>query len=600
MAEAAAKHSRGVSLQVALLALVAAAFLAGIVPAGLTLERWAARELEARVRADLSLAPRLLADRNAAVGDAIMMHAKDVAHAPGLAAAVAAGDRAAAVRGADGVARSFNSHPVLVGPDGGSWVGPPPSAMMVEATRRGEMPVATVAERGTLYLVSIAPLQSGGAWSGAAGVAVPVDEAAAGALAGLSRSDLVVVVGDDGTRAASPGAGVLAGELAAAAARGAARAPGELRHGGARWLYASAPMKGATVVFARDLRRELAILGPLRRALAATAAGGLALALLLGAVLARGIARPARVLAAAAGRLSRGDFDAPLAASPVREVARVTEAFGAMRATLAVRIEELRTANRLLEERQARLTALQSELIHRERVAASGRIAAELAHEIRNPVANLRNCLELLHRRLAGDPEGREYAALAVDELLRMHELAERMLHLNRPRDPAVGACDAAAVAREVAALSRIGPTGGEVTVAERTAGRSVAAIPPDALKQVLLNLVQNARDAASGGLELEIVVAREGGSVVLTTCDNGPGIPPAIRGRIFDPFFTTHATAGGVGLGLFVVEGLVRGHGGTVAVEDAPGGGACFRITLPAGEVAAAEGAPVAAEAAL
>ncbi|HEU0079639.1 MAG TPA: hypothetical protein VFQ76_18420, partial [Longimicrobiaceae bacterium] len=117
MAEAAAKPPRGVSLQVALLALVAAAFLAGIVPAGLTLERWVARELEARVRADLALAPRLLADRNAAVGDAIMMHAKDVAHAPGLAAAVASGDRAAAVRGADEVARSFDSHPVLVGPD---------------------------------------------------------------------------------------------------------------------------------------------------------------------------------------------------------------------------------------------------------------------------------------------------------------------------------------------------------------------------------------------------------------------------------------------------------------------------------------------------
>jgi two-component system, NtrC family, sensor kinase len=294
-----------------------------------------------------------------------------------------------------------------------------------------------------------------------------------------------------------------------------------------------------------------------------------------------------RVLASAAGSVSRGDFGAPLAASPVREVAAVTGAFGEMRSALAVRIEELRTANRLLEERQSRLTALQSELIQRERVAAGGRVAAELAHEIRNPVASLRNCLELLQRRLVDDPEGREYAALAIDELLRMHELAERMLHLNRPRDPAVGRCDAAQVAREVAALARIGADG--VVVSVVADGPMPAAIPPDALKQVLINLVQNARDAVPRGLEMEIIVERGDGLVRVATCDNGPGIPPEIRRRIFDPFFTTRATAGGVGLGLFVVEGVIRGHGGTVAVDDAPGGGACFRIAVPAADPAAA-----------
>jgi signal transduction histidine kinase len=412
-------------------------------------------------------------------------------------------------------------------------------------------------------------------------VAVPVDEAAAGALAGLTRSELVVVTAADGTWTASPTNHPLAAEVT----RLTARAPADsavhfVPKTDNNCLYAAAPMKGATVVFVRDLRREMALLGPLRGALAATGAGALALALLLGSVLARGIARPVRVLAAAAGSVTRGDFSAPLPASPVREVARVTGAFGGMRDSLAVRIEELRTANRLLEERQVRLTALQSELIQRERVAAGGRVAAELAHEIRNPVASLRNCLELLQRRLAGDPEGLEYAALAIDELLRMHELAERMLHLNRPRDPSVGSCDAAGVAREVATLARIGSDASIAVVAD---GPVLAAIPPDALKQVLLNLVQNARDAIPQGLDMEIIIERRGGSVLLAACDNGPGIPPAIRARVFDPFFTTRATAGGVGLGLFVVEGVVRGHGGSVSVEDAPGGGTCFRIQLPA-----------------
>jgi signal transduction histidine kinase len=587
----------GIPLQLALLVLVAAAFLAGMVPAGVMLERWVARELESRVRADLALAPRLLADRNAAVGDAVMMHAKDVAHAAGLGAAVAGGDREAAVRGAEDVARTFHSGGVVVGPDGRGWAGPAATPEMLEATRRGEMPVAVLADSSGMYLVSIAPVENGGAWTGAAGVAVPLDEAAAGALAGLTRSDLVVVTLGDGARISSPAGHPLAEGIARAAAADDS-AVHALPADGGRWLYAAAPMKGATVVFARDLRREQALLGPLRRALTATGAGALALALLLGAVLARGIARPVRVLASAAGSVSRGDFGAPLAASPVREVAAVTGAFGEMRSALAVRIEELRTANRLLEERQARLTALQSELIQRERVAAGGRVAAELAHEIRNPVASLRNCLELLQRRLVDDPEGREYAALAIDELLRMHELAERMLHLNRPRDPAVGRCDAAEVAREVAALARIGADAAEVSVSVVADGAAPAAIPPDALKQVLINLVQNARDAVPRGLAMEIMVERMDGEVRVTTCDNGPGIPVEIRRRVFDPFFTTRATGGGVGLGLFVVEGVVRGHGGTVSVEDAPGGGACFRITLPGADTALAKTAGAAATA--
>jgi signal transduction histidine kinase len=584
MAAQDSQRASGISLQVALLALVAAAFLAGMIPAGLLLERWVARELEVRVRADLMLAPRLLADRNAAVGDMMMMHAKELAHSVGLGDAVAAENREGAVHLADAGARALNSLAVLIGPDGGAWAGPPAPGGMIEATRRGEMPVGVVSDSGTLYTISIAPVEASATWTGAAGVATPLDEAAAGSLAGLTRSDLVIVLADDGTRVAAP-AGTEAEEDVVGAGA-AAIVDGELHSlsvAGAPFVYSVAPLNGGRVIFARDMSNALAILGPLRRALTATAAGALALALLLGAIMARGIARPVRALATAAGRLSEGDFQAPLAASAVTEVQRVTSAFDEMRRALAIRIDQLREANRLLEERQARLSALQSELIQRERVAATGRIAAELAHEIRNPVANLRNCLELLHRRLGNDPEGREYAALAIDELLRMHELAERMLQLNRPRAPTVDQCDAAEVATEVAALARVGVSAGDVSVRVEGDGRAMTAVLPDALKQVLLNLVQNARDAKPHGLEVTIRIAREKDIVVIEVSDNGPGISPEIRDRIFDPFFTTRETAGGVGLGLFVVEGIVRGHGGTVSVSEGAAGGAQFRIILPA-----------------
>lgn len=254
-----------------------------------------------------------------------------------------------------------------------------------------------------------------------------------------------------------------------------------------------------------------------------------------------------------------------------------------MRTALAARLKELHDSNRELADRQARLTALQGELIQRERLAASGRMVAELAHEIRSPVAALRNCLEVLLRRLDGDPPGREFANLAIDELLRMHELAERMLDLNRPADPGRAACRVGTVAREVRALMYAGsPDGYSIEISGEDAS---AAIPPDALKQVFLNLVGNAREAVGKGLQLNVEVRAVDSGVRVSVHDNGPGIPPEILPRIFDPFFTTKTNTGGVGLGLSVAEGIVRKYGGRIYAETSvPDGGASFVLELPGG----------------
>lgn len=572
---------RTLSLRLAVLALVGTALLAALVPVGLLAGRWLASELEVRAARDVALAPAILEDRNRAVSDGIMMHAKDLAGTPALVDALLRADTVTARRVAIDVARMFNQAPIVVDARGAVWEGPAPPPGLVGETRGGGMPAAVVEHAGLLHHISIAPVMRDGRWLGAAGVASPLDEAWAGVLAGLTRSDVVLVLGPAGGRVtSSPDMdAAVASALASAEAAGEV---GEVRAGDARYLVRSAPMAGATVVFARDLRRDLAMLPQLRRVLLVSGAAAFALAILLGSVLAVLVVRPVSALAAAADRLSRGDFDAPLSSTPVRELSRVTQAFDAMRAALASRIDELRAANRMLEERQARLAALQAELIRRERVAASGRMAVELAHEIRNPVANLRNCLELLERRLSEDPQGREYAALAIDELLRMHELAERMLDLNRSHEGARD-CDATAVARDVAALTRVGDDGARLSVTVHGEASRRAAIPPEALKQVLLNLVQNARQAVPENLVLRIDVGGDNGSTWLTVSDNGPGIPEALRARIFDPFFTTRQSAGGLGLGLFLVEGVVRGVGGSLSVSDAANGrGAAFRITLP------------------
>jgi signal transduction histidine kinase len=348
-----------------------------------------------------------------------------------------------------------------------------------------------------------------------------------------------------------------------------------------------------TAVFARRLDEELAVLPELRRVAALSAAAALLIALALGWALAARVARPVQQLAGAAAAFGAGNLDAPVASSSIREVDQVTTTFTDMRSALAARMAELREANAALTDRNTRLTALQADLMQRDRLVAAGRLVAQLAHEIRNPVASLRNCLELIRRRVEHDPEAREFTDLAIDELLRMHELAEQMLDLARPRDPGASRCRPVLVAREVARLASVVAShpGSSAAAIELTGDDDAeAAMAPDALKQVLLNLLQNSRDASTsdGPVGVRIAIVSAGSRVVIDVFDDGPGIPPDILPRVFDPFFTTKDAVHGVGLGLFVAEGLVRAAGGSIAARnarDASGTayrGAWFHIELP------------------
>jgi signal transduction histidine kinase len=356
---------------------------------------------------------------------------------------------------------------------------------------------------------------------------------------------------------------------------------------GHMFLAVSATLGGdTTVVLTRDRAAVLSVISELHRVAFLSVAAALAVALALGAVLATRIARPVSQLSAAASAMAQGSFDAPLPTSRIDEVARVAEQFGEMRAALDRRMSELKEANEALADRNARLGALQADLMQRDRLAASARLVGQLAHEVRNPVANLRNLLELIRRQSGDNRNVIEFADLAIDELLRMHELAEQMLDLNRPRDPSAKACAPTLVAREVARLAVAGAPDGALVVDVRGPDDAFAAIAPDALKQVFVNLVQNAREAVSQNdaarrTEIEIDVRTTGGSIRIGVADNGPGIPETERSRIFDPFYSTKREMAGVGLGLFVAEGLVRSAGGRLTVRDAPSGGALFEIEL-------------------
>jgi signal transduction histidine kinase len=351
-----------------------------------------------------------------------------------------------------------------------------------------------------------------------------------------------------------------------------------------RLLIRLAPLGDyATAVLVRDLSRDRAVVGELRRIALASIGVAAVLALIVGAFFAMRLAKPVVSLAWAADRLATGDFHAPLDRHRIRELARLADAFDAMRRALASRIDELAGANRELADRQERLSALQAELIQRDRLASAGHLVAQLAHEIRNPVANVRNCLEVIRRRTSDDADVTEFADMAIDELLRMHELAEQMLDLHRPRDQTTQRSDPSAIASEVVSLVSVGAPNTLRIELDATPNRD-ARIAPDALKQVLLNVVQNAREAVRDAGTIAVRVGGGNGDIEIRVTDSGPGIPTDVLPRVFDPFFTTKGGVHGVGLGLFVAEGIVRGVGGRMTASNV-NGGARFTITLPAAE---------------
>ena len=584
------------TLQRALLATVSVSILAGMIPSAIALDRRIASALEARARLDLSLAPRVLADRNGSTADMLMMHAKEFAHVDGLADALSRSDHAQTLALVERARLTLGNIAIVVGPDGRSWTGPAVDSGLVAQTRAGKMPVIVRQAGSAIQHVALAPVERDGHWVGAAGLLAPVDAGAAGVLSGLTRSDVVILSARDGAAAATTLDTATTRELVAAVRAGAlaGKATGGARDlllGGRRRLLVTAPLGDAGIVlFTRALADELAVLPELRRVAFFSAVAALVFALTLGGLLAARVARPVEQLSDAAQAITTGEFGAPLPASRIHEVKRVSETFDVMRRALALRLDELRRANDELVDRNARLTALQADLMQRDRLTATGRLVAQLAHEIRNPVANLRNCLELIRRRVSDDPEAREFTDLAIDELLRMHELAEQMLDLNRPRDGYMMRCCPAAVAREVATLSSLGQTKGRVAVASADADHAMVPLAPDALKQVLVNLVQNARDAvhstpasvSAGGDDIDIALMTSGADMIIEVRDRGPGIRQNILARIFDPFFTTKDAMHGVGLGLFVAEGLVRTAGGRLSAGNREDGGAWFRIELP------------------
>jgi signal transduction histidine kinase len=320
-----------------------------------------------------------------------------------------------------------------------------------------------------------------------------------------------------------------------------------------------------------------ATLGRVKLFLGLGVLAGTALALLAGLAVARRAMRPVADLTHAAKDVARTRDPAvalpqPRADDEVADLARTLEEM--LRALDAARRE---TESTLERERE---------------------FVADASHELRTPLTSVLANLELLEADLRG--EDAEIAGSALRSTQRMRRLVADLLFLARAdtgRRPGREPADLGAIVREAA--GETAPLAGEHRIAVEAPSGVVVRGSADDLHRLALNLLQNAVVHTPTGSAVKAVVRREGGpegadgpgSAVLEVSDDGPGVPPEVRDRVFERFARGagdgRGPAGpggrGSGLGLPIVRAVAEAHGGSVALDDAEGGGARFTVRLPA-----------------
>jgi signal transduction histidine kinase len=265
--------------------------------------------------------------------------------------------------------------------------------------------------------------------------------------------------------------------------------------------------------------------------------------------------------------------------------------------------DELARQNRKLAEALAELKAAETKMVHTERLAAVGELAAGVAHEANNPVNFAKNaattmrgyvseCMELATNMSGTAPMSLKEPLAAIEELSgivedgldRTGRLIGDLRDFAAPRQGERAAVDLVEVAKSALQLTSYAFQKAGVSV-NFTADAAVPSVKGDrqALGQVLLNLLKNAAEAfEEPGGSVEVSVRGLKGGVEVAVEDSGPGVPLQIEEQVFDPFFSTKPAGRGTGLGLSISRQVVVDHGGSINVSSGSGGGARFVFWLP------------------
>jgi signal transduction histidine kinase len=272
--------------------------------------------------------------------------------------------------------------------------------------------------------------------------------------------------------------------------------------------------------------------------------------------------------------------------------------FNEMVARIGAFNEELRTrvaeATGELERLNGLLFAMQRRLGHAERLALSGRVMAEVAHEVGTPLHSIAGHLELLRKDFGPEgpnDEATRRLAIVETQLQRVSGIITGLLDVTRRAPGEPGPVDLERLARDTVELVRPGVASAGVALYVRgESGPATVRGRRDQLQQVILNLLTNAIDATPAGGRIEVTTRAVGdaGEVEIAVSDTGCGISAEDRKQIFEPFFSTKEPGRGTGLGLFISAEILREHKGRIEVDSDAGRGSTFRVRLPAGASAA------------
>ena len=224
---------------------------------------------------------------------------------------------------------------------------------------------------------------------------------------------------------------------------------------------------------------------------------------------------------------------------------------------------------------------LQDQLREVEQLTGIGRMAANVAHEIRNPLIAVGGFARQLHEDMDSEDPRRELTLIIIEEVTRLEQILCEQLTLERHLQPVLRPLDINQILRDVRKLVSHGVLSSQIhLVGELQDGLPMTVGDANQLKQVFLNIIGNAIQSREDGGTITVTSLQKGDTIVVRIQDTGPGIPDDVMSKLFVPFFTTRKS--GSGLGLAVTRRIVENHGGTISVESKVGEGSTFQVVLP------------------
>ena len=349
-----------------------------------------------------------------------------------------------------------------------------------------------------------------------------------------------------------------------------------VRNGNVRYLDIAQPMLTGGRATVR-IGMNLHVLGPPRRQLSISL-GTLALGVIISGILAafivgRRIARPVDKMVTALQSLDPAKRPEPLVESAPDEFGLLTRQVNEMR-------------DRLYQAHQQQERARQEQM-QTEKLASLGTLVAGVAHEVNNPLAGLKSCLEHLKRQDLPAGRREEYLQIMGEALDRIQGVVRQLLNFARIRPPRSTPQRMDELMARASGLVKPMLGASHITLLAEPGDHADTVVEVDKgqLDQALLNLLLNGIHVTPRGGELRLVACRRGDLVGLQVLDRGPGIPMALRDKVVDPFFTTKPEGQGTGLGLSVTRGIAEAHGGELTFDFPLDGGTAATIWLPVSE---------------